>query len=248
MSSRLALGRVGLSNEWWIPRSGLYLPVGAGRVRVVSTQPHSSTEESSEERMGDEVKGQGGTADDAPNTGSHAIWWVAAAVAVLAIGAAVFVSGGDAAGPLAWLTGDSSEQSAEPEIPVSQPATGTPPGSARPTAPAPVGSRLATITQPPESTLAMLNADTVSADARVNVTFSPFGYGPPSQGKTVVIRIDEATAVGDIGDLDLNDRNVLAVVGPGEPMPEKGGSYSGVLTFRPEGDLLIPVLSAITAE
>jgi len=197
--------------------------------------------------MGEDVKNQDGTTVGTPATASRALWWAVAAVAVLAIGVAVLVSGGDAGSPFAWLTGESSEESATPEPPASRPSTSTPAGITRPNAPAPTGSTLTTITQPPESTLAMLNAGTVPADARVNVTFSPFGYGPPSQGKTVVIRIDEATAAGDIGDLDLNDRNVLAVVGPGEPMPETGGSYSGVLVFRPEGELLIPVLTGIAA-
>lgn len=123
----------------------------------------------------------------------------------------------------------------------------TAPGT-RPTAPVAEGSALATISTPPDSTLAMIDADKLGADASYTITFSPFGYGPPQGGKTVVIRI--ATAEADNASaqaMDLSGRNMLTLLGQDAEVAA-GGTYTGTLTFRAQGDLLLPVIGSISAQ
>jgi len=123
----------------------------------------------------------------------------------------------------------------------------TAPGT-RPTAPVAEGSALATISTPPEQTLAMVDASKLDADASYTVTFSPFGYGPPQGGRTVVIRITTAEADNDSAQaMDLNGRNILALIGQTADVAA-GGTYTGTLTFRPQGDLLVPVIANVTAK
>lgn len=123
----------------------------------------------------------------------------------------------------------------------------TAPGT-RPTAPVAEGSSLATISTPPEQTLAMVDASKLGADATYAITFSPFGYGPPQGGTTVVIRIATAEPNNESAKaMDLNGRNMLAVLGQ-QAEVAAGGTYTGTLTFRPQGDLLIPVIADVAAK
>ncbi|MHB9004020.1 MAG: hypothetical protein ACYC6C_08135 [Coriobacteriia bacterium] len=117
----------------------------------------------------------------------------------------------------------------------------------RPTEPAPEGSKLTTVTQPPEATLAMVEPTKLKEDARYSLVFSPYGYGPSRGGQpSLVIRISTATPTNESAKaLDLSDRNLLATAMPGQNPVTLGGTYTGVLTFRPDGGLLIPVISEV---
>lgn len=115
------------------------------------------------------------------------------------------------------------------------------------TEPAPEGSTLATVTQPPEATLAMIEPTKLEADARYSVVFSPYGYGPARSGQpSLVVKIIQSTPTNDSAKaLDFTDRNLLTSAMSGQDPITLGGTYAGVLTFRPEGGLLIPILSVI---
>lgn len=131
--------------------------------------------------------------------------------------------------------------------------SGTTPGqtttsTGAPTAPAMKGSSLTTVSAPPQGTLAMIDATKLKSDAEYEIVFSPYGYGPPQGGSTLVIRITKAEAKTDsAAAFDVSDRNMLVALGPGESAPESGGTYAAKLTFRAQGDLLIPVIGDIQA-
>lgn len=135
----------------------------------------------------------------------------------------------------------------------SQPATGGPkhPGQSipgpRPTDPVAEGATLGTISTPPPDTLAKIDAGKLAADAVYTVTFSPFGYGPPLGGRTLVMRIDDAQPENESARaMDMNGRNVLALIGPGVDIT-KGGTYTGTLTFQSQGNLLVAVIGDVKA-
>ena len=137
---------------------------------------------------------------------------------------------------------------------ITPPGTGTTPpsqnatGSAKPNVPAPTGSALVTVTTPPEGTLAMIDASKLKSDAQYEIVFSPFGYGPPQGGQTLVIRVTKAEAKNESASaMDFANRNMLAVLAAGDDVAASGGSYKAKLTFRVQGDLLIPVIGDIEA-
>lgn len=154
-------------------------------------------------------------------------------------------------------TDPSASETRTPGAPVpSSPGQTTPtqPGSSpstaptrRPSEPAPEGSKLTTVTQPPEATLAMIEPSKLKEDARYTLVFSPYGYGP-SRGSqpALVIKISQATPTNESAKaLDFAGRNLLATALIGQNPVNLGGTYTGVLTFRPDGGLLIPVISEI---
>lgn len=112
--------------------------------------------------------------------------------------------------------------------------------------PAPAGSALATITSPPQGTLAMVEASALAPDARYSVQFSPYGYGPPQGGQTLVVRISSATPQNDSArEFDFSGRNVLVQVASRSDVAGSGGAFTGTLTFRSQGKTLVPVLGDI---
>lgn len=200
-----------------------------------------------------------------------ALIWVIAAGLVLITVVAVLVAtgtiGGEGSEGWSWLTGGGPSGSADTTDSgngaVPPPGSGQPGGSGqpstsgqpgmgsagRPTETAADGSELTTITVPPDSTLAMINADRMPADARYVVTFRPYGFGPQTAGATLVVRITAAEVEGEsASDIDFVDRNVLARLAPGEEPVTVGGTYTAVLTFRPQGDLVVPYLSDMSSE
>lgn len=116
--------------------------------------------------------------------------------------------------------------------------------------PATEGSRLTTVTQPPAATLAMIQPSKLPADARYTIVFSPYGYGPQRNGQpSLAVYLDTCVPANDSAKrLDLEGRNLLAAVLAGENPVRVGGAYSGVLTFRPQGDLLMPVISEVKSD
>lgn len=134
-----------------------------------------------------------------------------------------------------------------PTRPGTTPST---PPAGRPAEPAVEGSKLTTVTQPPEATLAMIEPSKLKDDARYTIVFSPYGYGPSRGGQpSLVVRITQATGTNESARaLDFTDRNLLATTLTGNDPVTLGGTYTGVLTFRPDGGLLIPVISEIKAK
>lgn len=176
-----------------------------------------------------------------PSTATIVVALLIVLAAGIGIGYAVNRSGPDGSSATATDT-PSSEMPTGPSQP-GQTAPGT-----RPTAPVAEGSSLTTISTPPEATLAMIESSKLKADASYTVTFSPFGYGPPQGGRTVVIRIATAEADNESARaMDLNGRNMLAQLGPGTEVVA-GGTYTGTLTFRSQGDLLVPVIGDVSAK
>lgn len=135
------------------------------------------------------------------------------------------------------------------QTPSSRPGAKAPsaPPVERTTEPAPEGSKLTTITQPPEATLAMIEPAKLNDDARYTIVFSPYGYGPSRGGQpSLVVRITQATPTNESAKaLDFTDRNLLATARTGSDPIKLGGTYTGVLTFRPEGGLLVPVIGEV---
>lgn len=187
----------------------------------------------------DELKGD--THPVMTPTSRNPITWALVLVGVLLVGAA----GGFAVGRMGSAprsSGDSVETtmtgrpSDTPELPE----------GVRPTEPAAAGSALATISTPPEGTLAMIDATKLGADARYAIAFSPFGYGPAQDGQTLVIRISTATAEDNVaGTMNFAGSNMLVQLSPGETVVADGGAFTGTLTFRRQGDLLVPVVSDV---
>ena len=115
--------------------------------------------------------------------------------------------------------------------------------AARPVAVAAEGVALTPLPGPPEGTMAMLETSTVSADATYGVTFRPYGYGPGQPGSSLVIRLEEATPRNASAErFDMTGRNVLATIIPSDTEIAEGGAYTAILGFRPQGDLLSPIL------
>lgn len=94
------------------------------------------------------------------------------------------------------------------------------------------GSRLATVSTPPSSTIVMLAPGAVPADARLAVTFRPYGRASIG-GDGVVIHIDTARALNDSAKkfASLAGRNVFASVDTTGSGVGLGGRYEGELRF-----------------
>jgi len=138
-----------------------------------------------------------------------------------------------------------------------EPGAGTPTGdSTKPpvgaddptpgTAVAPAGKALEKVTQPPSRTLAMLNADAAKAGTTYDIVFEPYGTGPQSDASSVAALVVSAKVREGAKAPDLNGRNVLFLLAPGEVVA-KGGSYAAVLTLTARGETLVPVVSNVRA-
>ncbi len=182
--------------------------------------------------------------DTPPNRRRTLVWAAVAVAVVLVMAALVYAEYGGSNSPSANTagSGEVAEGSSAGET-----GTAVAPDAGRPTEPAAGGSQLTTITQPPEATLAMIEPTQLAADARYDIVFSPFGFGPPQSGRpSLVVRVTEATAANESAQaMDFTGRNVLAEVSSGEDAITLGGTYSAVLTFRDQAGLLIPQIGEI---
>ncbi len=109
---------------------------------------------------------------------------------------------------------------------------------------APTGQQLQRVTQPPEHTLAMLNADAATPGAVYDIVFEPYGTGPQSSSSSVAALVVSAKMRDGAEGPNLNKRNVLLLLGPGEVVA-KGGSYAAVLTLTARGETLVPIVSNV---
>jgi len=111
---------------------------------------------------------------------------------------------------------------------------------------APAGKPLEKVTQPPSHTLAMLNADAAKAGTTYDIVFEPYGTGPQSDASSVAVLVVSAKVREGAKAPDLNGRNVLLVLAPGEVVA-KGGSYAAVVTLTARGETLVPIASNVRA-
>lgn len=111
-----------------------------------------------------------------------------------------------------------------------------------PTAPAKEGARLTTLTAPPMKTIGMIAVPAGFKGARYTVVFKPFGWGPsgPDSGR-LVAQIEKSTALDEGAkklDKDFSGRNATLWMTP--VMAKRitlGGSYTGTMEVRPQGDV-----------
>jgi hypothetical protein len=181
-------------------------------------------------------------AEEAPAKRGPVVVVAAVLVGVLLVGVAI----GFAVGRMGDGGASRSGGSTEPTVTAKPPVSPPPSGGSRPTEPAASGSTLVTITAPPEATLAMIDAEKLAPDARYSIVFSPYGYGPPQGGKTLVIHISTATAENESAKaMDFAGKNMLAVITPGGADTAVGGTFNATLIFRMQGNALVPVVSDI---
>lgn len=116
-----------------------------------------------------------------------------------------------------------------------------------PTAPAPDGAALTTVTAPPAQTLAMIDATRATAESTYDVTFQVYGYGPGGAQSSLVISVKRSSPIKQVEKAyDFTGRNVLVRLGPtGSGAIAVGGTYRGTITLKPDGSVLVPVLSDV---
>lgn len=107
------------------------------------------------------------------------------------------------------------------------------------------GSELKLVTAPPARTHVMISLPAGTPESSVSVTFRPYGLGPNGR---LVVRIDQATAVGDSEDASmlakrLTGANLLVRSGDGVSASAlRGGEYSGTIKTLAEKDAYAFVL------
>jgi len=108
--------------------------------------------------------------------------------------------------------------------------------------PAADGTPLAELAAPPVQTVALLVVPKGFKPATFRIVFQPYGWGPGgADGGRILIRIDSsqptnasARALGK----DFKGRNAAVWCAPADAkVLVRGGTYTGVLTVRPQGDV-----------
>lgn len=187
-----------------------------------------------------------------------------AALAVVALVAAALLTADEPDSPGASPTGEttltvaeSSGEESSPTAPGSSPvvtgndAKGSTPTSqpaVAPTKPVDEGAQLATVTTPPTHTLAMIERDRATANSTYSVVFKVYGFGPygGATSSLVVLVSTSQPAPGMAEPYDFSGRNVLCRLGAEEAKEVTlGGTYKGVITLKPSGDVLVPWLSDV---
>lgn len=108
--------------------------------------------------------------------------------------------------------------------------------------PAVAGQPLAELSAPPVQTVAMLVVPKGFRDATFGIVFQPFGWGPGgADGGRLLVKISSSeptNASGKSLGKDFKARNASVWVSPPDArILVKGGTYTGVLTVRPQGDV-----------
>lgn len=195
------------------------------------------------------------------------LWTAGAVVLVLAAAAAAFAlwgrgrpspsspasgaSGSGAASRTAAGSG-ATRNASEPVQPGSPaagsgttaPGAGTKPPAAvdAPIAPAARGSQLTSLSAPPAGTAAMLVVPKGFTTGRYRITFEPYGWGPQgSSGGRIVVRVTASQAL-DAGAKalarDFTGRNAMLFVEHDTATTlGVGGTYTGTMEIRPQGDI-----------
>lgn len=128
--------------------------------------------------------------------------------------------------------------------------TGTPaPGAvptdrtARPTErPVANGQPLMELAAPPAKTVAMLVVPKGFEPGTFDIVFQPYGWGPGgADGGRILVKISSSKPTNPSAralDKDFEGRNVAVWCSPADAkVLVKGGTYTGVLTVRPQGDV-----------
>lgn len=108
--------------------------------------------------------------------------------------------------------------------------------------PAMKGSRLATLSAPPEQTIGMIVVPKDLKAARFRMTFEPYGWGPSAaSGARLIARVQTSEPVDDEAksiDRDFAGRNLTLWIAPDKAEAIRiGGTYSGVVEVRRQGDV-----------
>lgn len=113
--------------------------------------------------------------------------------------------------------------------------------------PAAPGSALAAVTVPPQRTVSMIDSDMATSESRYDVAFDVYGFGPPGGAGSLVILVRTSSPVRTVEQpYDFTGRNVLVRLAPaGGPTVTVGGRYRGVIALKPNGSVLVPVLSDV---
>lgn len=123
------------------------------------------------------------------------------------------------------------------------PGAAPPDRTARPTErPAVAGVPLAELAAPPVTTVAMLVVPKGFNPATFGIVFQPYGWGPGGpDGGRIIVKISSSkptNASATALDKDFAGRNAAVWCAPADVLVlVKGGTYTGVLTVRPQGDV-----------
>lgn len=198
------------------------------------------------------------------------LWIGLAALAVVALVVAAVLTAGEGDGPTAPGTTETTSTAGSQSVATSHaPAPGSPAAAAAsaaavtssgagatrpaapPTKPVDEGAELATVTTPPSRTLAMVERDTATANSTYDVVFQVYGFGPGggSMASLVVSISSSKPSPGTEKPMDLNKRNALCRMSASEAEAVTlGGTYKGVITLKPSGDVLVLWLSDVTVQ
>ncbi len=116
--------------------------------------------------------------------------------------------------------------------------------------PAVQGQPLAELSAPPAQTVAMLVVPKGFKDATFGIVFEPYGWGPGgADGGRLLVKISSSeptNASAKTLGKDFGSRNASVWVSPPDArILVKGGTYRGVLTVRPQGDVGSLYLSTV---
>ncbi len=120
-----------------------------------------------------------------------------------------------------------------------------------PNSPAAPGATLAPLKSAPNPTIVALESGTTPEGAQYKITMRPYGIGPDIIfGSRIAIRVDSATPIKSAPKNDkIEDANLLVVANTNDGGDvTKGGSYTAVLTFRSDGEKMLPILSLARLE
>jgi len=114
------------------------------------------------------------------------------------------------------------------------------------TSPAKAGKKLAPLTAAPDPTISALKLGTLPEGASYTVQMRPYGIGPDLVlGSRLVIHLDSVTPRGSSPkNSAIENTNVLALIDTNNGGAiTKGGTYTARLTFRSDGNKMLPILS-----
>jgi hypothetical protein len=114
------------------------------------------------------------------------------------------------------------------------------------TDPAPAGQTLAPLADAPGRAISALKLGSLPNNTQYAIRMRPYGIGPSAAlGSQLVILVETATPIGDApADKRFAKANLLVLVDTSHGgTVTSGGAYTATLTFRSDGEWLLPVLS-----
>jgi hypothetical protein len=135
------------------------------------------------------------------------------------------------------LSGNGSPSSSSGQASANSSSEASHAAALAPTKPAAPGEGLKLLTAPPSKTAGGFNAAFLPAGSRYSVTVRPYGYGPvQGSNPTLIVLIASAKGLdGAAGAEKLVGRNALVLIEAGRTGAySKGGSFSAILTLKPD--------------